>query len=397
MLAKACYLTAIVNSLISSTYGQETTMASAPPATKDWSAEDMMRIGAFDVMPSMRAGVTYDDNIFISSANKRDDVVWSISPYVLLGGGDYREKEESLLTIEYSPTFFFFTKNSERNAIDHDAKIESAWRGGSWTVGLDQGFKAYSGTVVDVGNRVDRQIYDTLAYAKYEISPKTSVEIETTQSINVYDRPYNSFNEWVVGPWVDYWLTPKLRLGAGVKAGWVDVQNSANQTYQQGLARLLYVWSDKLEINASAGGEVRQYQGTSRTKTNPVFSLGADYKPFVNTTLGLEGYRRTRNSLALVNQNYSVSGVGGRVSQVVLERYTLSLGAGYENLDYHSTQAAAVATRRDNYYFTRVGADWDATDRLSVGLFYFYRQNDSTIGVSEFTNNQTGLTVTYAF
>ena len=190
---------------------------------------------------------------------------------------------------------------------------------------------------------------------------------------------------------------PQGQTGAGVKGGWLDVQQSSNQNYVQGLLRMLYLWSEKLEINVSGGGEYREYHDSSQSRTEPVFSLGANYKPFDNTTLVIEGYRKTRTSVVLANQNYALSGVGGRVSQVVRDNWTLSLGAGYENLDYHSTQANVVSTRRDNYYFTRVGVDWDATDRLSMGVFYFYRQNDSTTATSEFSNNQVGLIATYAF
>lgn len=400
--ARACYLTAIVNSLVSSSHGQGTpavianTTSPVVTSTKGWSPESVMRCGIFDIMPSMRAGVTYDDNIFITAANKKSDVVWSISPHVLLGAGDYRQREESLLTIEYSPTVFLFTRYSGQNTVDHDAKVDGQWHAGNWTLGLEQRFTDSSGTIVDAGRRVDRQTYNTEASATYEISPKTSVEMEASQSINDYAAPYNSFNEWVVGTWLDYWLTPKVRVGPGFKAGWVDVVNSANQTYQQALVRVSYLWSDKLELHGSVGGEIRQFQ-KGGSNGDPVFSLGGNYKPFVNTTLGLEGYRRNQSSFTLVNQNYHLTGVSGNISQVIRDRYTISLEGGYEVLDYTATQAGVVANRRDDYYFVRVGADWDVTTRFSLGAFYLYRQNNSNIATSKFSNNQVGLTAIYAF
>ena len=58
VLARALYLTAIVNSLISSTYGQETTLAASPAKPKSWSAEDMLHVGIFDILPSMRAATS---------------------------------------------------------------------------------------------------------------------------------------------------------------------------------------------------------------------------------------------------------------------------------------------------------------------------------------------------
>ena len=400
--ARACYLTAIVNSLVSSSHGQGTpavianTTAPISSRTKGWSAEGLMRCGIFDIMPSMRTGLTYDDNIFISSSNKKSDFVWSLSPYIMLGAGDYREREESLLTLEYSPTVFLFTRHGSQNAVDHDAKLEGQWRGGNWTLGLEQRFSDYSGTVVDVGRRVNRQAYNTEALVRYEISPKTAVEFNADQSINNYDAPYNSFNEWVVGTWLDYWLTPKVRVGTGVKAGWVDVVNSANQTYQQALVRVSYLWSEKSELNASVGAELREFQNGSN-KGDPVFSLGAKYKPFENTTISLDGYRRNQTSFTFVNQNYHLTGVSGTVSQLIRDRYTLSLEGGYENLKYVATSAGVVANRRDDYAFVRVGADMDVTRRLSVGAFYLYRKNNSSVATSSFSNNQVGLTASYAF
>ena len=236
----------------------------------------------------------------------------------------------------------------------------------------------------------------TEASARYEISPKTSVELEASQSINAYSQPYNSFNEWVVGTWLDYWLTPKVRVGVGVRAGWVDVVNSANQTYQQALTRVSYLVSEKSELTGSLGGELRQFQNGG-TKADPVFSFGAKYKPLPNTTLSLDAYRRNQSSFTLVNQNYHLTGVSGTISQVIRDRYTLSLEGGYESLDYHSTTPGVVSTRRDNYYFVRVGADWDVTSRFSVGTFYLYRKNNSNIATSEFSNNQVGLTAIYSF
>jgi len=210
-LAGTCCVTALLASLISPVQAEESPVGTSRTDTQD----SILRYGPFDVFPYARAGLTYDNNIYIQSTGKKDDFIWSFTPGVVLGGGDYKKKIESFTVIEYSPNFLVFTKNSRNNAIDHDGKLNLEYRPGNWVIALEQIFQAYSGPVVDVGNRVDRNIYNTALGAKYEISPKTAIGIDGTQSINDYSK-FNSYNEWTLGGWMDYWITPKIKLGFGL-------------------------------------------------------------------------------------------------------------------------------------------------------------------------------------
>ncbi len=394
-MAQACFFTAIVNGLFSSAHGQDATRPGLPPPAG--ASPSLLHYGVFDVLPNLRGGATYDDNIYISSTNRQSDAILSVAPGVLLGAGDYRAKEESLVSIAYSPNFILYTDHTRNNAIDQDAALNAQWRPASWTFGLRQTYLHYSGAVVDVGGRVNRSIYDTAAQVKYDLSPKTTVGIEGQQSINDYSRVL-SFNEWQVGSYLDYWLTPKIKVGAGLNAGFLDVQSGPNQTYQQGLVRATYSWSEKLDARGAAGAEVREFESAEKDQMTGVFAIGGTYKPLENTSLSLDAYRRNVNSAVLVSQNYTLTGISGGVRQLFQEKYTLGLSGGYDNLKYTSTDPTAPpATRKDDYYYVKLSAEWQVAPRLVVQAFYQYRKNHSTFANFTFDNNQTGVNFSYAF
>ena len=263
-------------------------------------------------------------------------------------------------------------------------------------IALEQTFQSYSGPVVDVGNRVDRNIYNTALGVKYEISPKTVVGLDGTQSVNDYSK-FNSYNEWTLGGWADYWITPKIKLGLGVTEGWVDVANSPNQHYDQVLLRAGYNLTEKLDARASAGLEWRHFDAGAKTRLNGIFSLGATYKPVEKTQVLVDAYRRNQTSVVLQDQTYTTTGFSLGVKQAVTERINAGITGGYEHRNYFANSASVSATRVDNYFFARPTVEWNLDDHLSIGAFYQYRKNTSRTGVFEFSQHQGGANVSYSF
>jgi len=389
-LTRACYLTAILNSLVVPAYAQD-----ALPLTKSESTEPPLRYGPFDVLYTLGAGVAYDDNIFISR-HKTSDFLWTISPSMAAGAGDYREMKENALKVEYRPSIILFTDKTENNALDHDLLLNGQLHPGSWKLGLQQGYQNFSGAVVDVGNRVNRQLYNTALSVTYEISPRTSVEVDGRQSINHYERLV-SYNEWSGSGWVDYEVTPLLKAGLGVTGGFVDVQHGVNQTYEQILARLTYSLTELVDLRASAGGELREFEGGQKDRFSPVFTVGATIRPLPNTSIAVDAYRRSQASAVFTNQNYTTTGFSAGVRQVLFENYALNVTGGYENSDYSSNFTGVAANRKDDYFFTRIAVDWSVLDKLTVGAFYQFRNNDSTDPSHSFDNHQVGLNAVYHF
>ena len=67
-------------------------------------------------------------------------MVWTLSPGLLLGAGDYRQREGSSVVIDYAPSFNIFTTRSRNNSIDHDGSFRAEWKPGKWSAVLQQLF-----------------------------------------------------------------------------------------------------------------------------------------------------------------------------------------------------------------------------------------------------------------
>src|SRR5438445_8382419 len=95
-LIRACSITtALLGGLLLPAHSQEV----APG--KPQAIQSPVKYGPFDVLYGIRGGLMYDDNIFISHTNKQSDVIWTITPNIMVGAGDYREQEGNLLTLNY--------------------------------------------------------------------------------------------------------------------------------------------------------------------------------------------------------------------------------------------------------------------------------------------------------
>ena len=355
-----------------------------------------LKAGPFTAQLSFQGSAVYNDNIYIQRTNRTSDFIWTLSPGLMIGAGDYVQQEESWLTVDYAPSFIFFTDNDGNDAIDQHGCLNFEWRPASWTFGLKQDYRQLSGAIIEAGNRVTRSIYDTDFYIKYDLSSKTTFELDGEQSVNDYDLPLFSYNVWTAAGWLDYWVTPKIKLGIGVTGGFMDVVQNPNQTYQQGMFRAEYDMTEKFKLRGSAGGEVREFQGAQKERVNGIFSLGATYKPWENTELIVDAYRRDESSLVTANQNYTLTGFSAGIHQVVAEKYTLGVAGGFNHSTYYAT-ATGVNTNSDfDYFFIRPEIDCRITDQLTAEIFYQYQQNDSSQGIA-FNSDLMGINLAYHF
>jgi hypothetical protein len=360
-------------------------------AHREW-----LRWWIFDVSPRVSAQALYDDNITISSgATKKGDFIFAATPGLTAIAGDTLAEGARLLTISYAPTFIKFVDHSQYDAIDHAASIHGIWPFSRLTLGFGQTFDQSSGGVVDVGNRVERQTYATSLTSAYNLSEKTSFEINGRQTISDYPAPLIGTREWSNDDWINYLVAAKVTLGLGLTFGHTELDQNPNQNYERLLLRAVYNLTYKIDLTASVGGELRQYQ--ERNKFGAIFSLGASYWPRDGTTLSVEAHRDNRNSALMAGQNYVSTGFSATVRQRMIERLFLSVGGSYENAKYESAVIGVAATRSEDYYLAHVSADIAITDRWLAGLFFRHRENVSNTAGLSFKDNQFGLQTSYQF
>jgi len=350
------------------------------------------------VIPMLNAGVVYDDNIFISNTNRQGDVIFNIGAGLAIEMGDYRQLQENYLLLEYIASGYFFSKYSAQNSFGQDASLLGQYRFNQLAVQLESNYQYINGAQRQVGGFTTRNILVSDLRFIYDLSEKTTFDLEFGQDANMYNSPYNSSYFYQALAGMDYLVLPKVRIGLEGIVGFIDAQNNPDQTYQIVNARAKYDLTGKLALKATGGVQFTQYQsGGEPMNTSPVFSLGAEYLPFPNTTVSLLGYRNLQVSPSLSNQNYWATGVELGVTQLVAQKFQVGVSGGYENDYYIPNTANTVATRRDNFFFIEPQISYNFLKYLTASVFYQYRFNDSDQQVNTWYDNQVGFEISAAF
>ena len=153
--------------------------------------------------------------------------------------------------------------------------------------------------------------------------------------------------------------------------------------------------SGKISLSLSAGLEFRQFgDGDS---VSPVYEIAGTYRPFENTIISIAGSRRTVSSASLAGQDYTDTNISLTFSQRLFSRVTLSLGVGYTNSNYLSATNGASTARSDDYFYIEPSVDLNITRYWTIGVYYLYRQDSSTLDLFSFYDNQFGVRSSLTF
>jgi len=312
--------------------------------------------------------------------------------------------------LDYMPSVILFVDHSEEDAVQHLIHLEGRHQFSRLTLTLSQDVAILDGANlnstldttglqanVDVSTPTRLNLFTTRLRANYELSGKLFLTGEFDASI--FDYPdFISSEIFSGGLYVNYNWTPKVVVGIGGTFGWdlVDDPNT-DQTFEQANVRFQYQMTGKLSLTASAGVEIRQFDGRRDDRISPVFEVGAIYHPFDGTSVTLAAVRRMLNSGFFANQDFAATAVVLRVQQRLLQRFYLGLAAGYENSDYFSTVRGVSATRDDDYYFVEPSVDVLITRFWSAGVYYLHREDSSTLNFFSFYDNQVGVRTTIRF
>jgi hypothetical protein len=186
-------------------------------------------------------------------------------------------------------------------------------------------------------------------------------------------------------------------IGLGATGGVNSTDGSASdETFEQMNVRANYIVSGKISLTISGGMEFRQFGGGGDS-VSPVYEIAGSYRPFENTIITVAGSRRTNSSASLVGQDYSETRISLTFSQRLFSRVNLGLGVGYTNSEYLSATTGASTARSDDYFYIEPSLDVDITRYWSIGVYYLYRQDSSTLALFSFYDNQFGVRSSLTF
>ncbi len=370
-------------------------------------AGDASRRGRWRVAPHFRAKGTYDDNIFIQSKIKVADYIGTLEPGIALGFWDSNEARErflerrrsaaliehddgSFVVADYTAMLLGFAKTTSQNSLDHDGTLDAQWQFQKLTLGASLHAEAKSETNTDVGARVRRKTVTAAFTASYQISDKTRFGFAIHHRTNEPEN-YLRTVEWSGEGSLDYAISPNTRFGFGFTAGRVQVERSADQTFQRALARMDYSLSEKVAVEFRGGVEFRQSGGRVGDQTNPVFDLRADWTPAPGTRIGLEATRHVEPSWERPDQDYTLTGVALSFRQTIRGGLHFSVEGGYHVAEYSRTLPGEART--DRYFFVRPALLYNFATWGNAGVTFEHRRNESDRSSSSFRNNQISVEI----
>ncbi|MEJ7607750.1 MAG: surface lipoprotein assembly modifier, partial [Bryobacteraceae bacterium] len=350
------------------------------------------------IVATARIKAEYDDNIFISARNEQSDLLFALSPGIALGFGeveilvrraagniypsvnpDTSGDARSFIFVRYEPTLTLYTEHGAENTLEHDALLAGQWKGAYLTLSSRTSYKKLAGPEVEIGRRVDRTILSELLEGRYDYTDRTSFAVRVGAIDKNYDIGGFDSTEIFEDNSINYKLGARTTISGRAKFGYVEVEASPNQTYEQLLVGGQYEITDKFAVNSELGAEYRQIQGQDNLDSlNPLFSLGLTYQPFAETKIGLSASQFTQNSASTARRNVDLSSVQLGVDQRFFQRYHASFEVEYRHANFTTTTTGQQANRSDNILFLRPSLRIDLIRNTSVQLGYVYQSKDST-------------------
>jgi len=337
----------------------------------------------------------YDDNIFISSAHKQSDLVTRLTAGGGITLGDYTTRQDNYLIADYTGIGEFLGRHTNQDAYEQNASFEGQVRFAHLTLHNDFVFQDLADEDVELGARARRQIYTDNFGARYDISDKTYAEVTSQVTIANYDLYLGSDDERG-GLSFNYLLNPDVTIGLGGMGGILNVENSGSQTYEQLLSSFEIAATGKLTLKGAAGVEDRQL-GNGGSLVSPVFELTGGYQPFEGFDLNLTAFRRILNSAYYTGYDFIATGVTAGLEYQLSPRFSLLLDAGWQSSDYRDAASGADLLRTDEYYFARPAVRYTVSSNCNVEIYYFHRNNSSTVNGSSFDNTQAGVALNFTY
>ncbi len=364
-----------------------------PPPAPAAAREAIFRLGSFNFFPRASASVFYDDNILIRETNKVDDVVWALRPGITVASSDMTTNGGKSLTLSYDPSFLIYTDQTDESTINHVGVLSASLAFTKLSLGLSQTVSSATEPVVETGGRTDRLALGTALTSRYAFGEKLSAEMNF--GLDITDYPGRNSWDWSNRDWLNYQYSTKLKLGVGLTLGYIDMEGFPDQNYENLLLRAIYSASEKLDVNATAGLDWRQYRSGVDDTLAPVWDLAAVYRPQERTALSLGLFQRYYASAYYGDQNYLSTGVNVGLRQQLLTRYVLNLTARYYHSEYEATVGGAGTRGADDVFLVHAQFEVQLKERWTASVFYEFSHNASDD--RPFTRNRVGLETRWAY
>jgi Putative beta-barrel porin 2 len=300
----------------------------------------------------------YVNGLLAGPGNFRDTFVHTLSPGFALDLGRH-------WTLDYTPSFVFYSDRAFRNAINHNIALNGQTRYEDWRFGFAQTYSHSDATLIETATQTKEDLFGTTLTASHQLNDKFSADLSLAQNLN-YVQNFQDSKTWSTLDWLNYQIAKRLFVGVGAGAGYSSVDGPGSDSVNEQLqGRIQWRATDKLSFTVNGGLQNDQFLNASRQSfsvttldTNgmphtstvtidkpgdlltPIFGASIQYQPFRDTQISLSASRSVSPSLVSGSDTVDTS-VSVNFTQTLLEKFSLNLGASYGATEYSDSGFSA--------------------------------------------------------
>ena len=349
--------------------------------------------GDLIVAPTVSVGANYRSVSGSRNGNNSSEVYGLLSPAFDLALGE--PATGRVLNLSYLGSLILGDKGDRESQYDQSFAARGVLALGKANLGFGLQFSELSGGTRDTGGAdIGRELLGVSLTGNYEYSVRTSFEADLTIPIRIFQGDGISSEGTTGTAFINYAYSPLTTIGLGVSGGFLAVDRSQTQTFEQGLARITYLSSGSLIYNATVGVEFRD--AGDKEEINPVLGVGVSWEPRTGSRFVLSADRRVQNSAADIGTNFVSSSVAITATQRITDFWQASASVAYENADYDRVdRRAASGNRMDNYVVVQGNLAAFFNRHLGGSVVLTYGNNQSRQDGVEFFQSLVQLTYSY--
>jgi polysaccharide biosynthesis protein VpsM len=354
----------------------------------------------------------YDDNIYLSKDDKKEDWITIIEPMVALKAplGD------NLFTAEYKFSEYLYAKYDKESHPDHLAKGSLEINMTDYQLRFDEKYQRFTNRAsMENSTRVRQQVntaragFSTIEYNKFgfDVGYTNKIEDYLSDQIIISNMKYKDKDRMshIVDLQLLYKAAPKTTLIAQTDLGWIDYDSKLNPDsfYVEPLLGVRGEITNKVTAELRAGYRHQEYDKSELVRNKDFGSFvargGVRFQPTKDDMISADIERSSYES-TYKDINY-YTGTAGILAYEHKFSDKLSM-TPYGTYAYHqypedTTEDSTTKKRTDKLYGAGIALRYILQDWLAFETRYDYKEKDSNFKKFAYKDNTVSVSATIGF
>jgi hypothetical protein len=339
-------------------------------------------VGAFTLYPRLQANAEYIDNVYATTTDAVDDVVWRVKPELALESGWSRHSLQTYVRGTINRYQDFTTEDSEEWGVGASGRLD-VMRQANLTGGLSYASQTESRTASNTAvsaaepiqfDTTEAFLAGTRAAGRLKLSARADyrqLDYQDGQTVGGATIDQSNRNRKIssLSGRVDYALSPATAVFFQATANKRDYEVDDGPIPSRDSTGYEAVAGVNFELGAVSRGEVAAgylKQEYDNVAYNNIDGFGArarfEWFPTELTTVTLNGSRTVEDAGILGSSGYLSSGIGATVDHELFRNVILTANTTFNSDDYNGVD------RKDERFGAAIGGTYLLNRNLGVSL-----------------------------